>query len=81
MARRNGASWLRLGIRLPARVWRVLKSPRVLVRDKLLFIVPVVLYWILPDLMPFMPIDDIAVTIAIAGWYAGRMESKYGLKT
>ncbi|RUS48771.1 hypothetical protein ELR57_04505 [Cohnella sp. AR92] len=68
-------------MRLPARVWRVLKSPRVLVRDKLLFIVPVVLYWILPDLMPFMPIDDIAVTIAIAGWYAGRMESKYGLKT
>ena len=81
MAGRNSASWIKRGVRLPGRVWRVLRSPRVPVRDKLLFIVPVVLYWVLPDLMPFMPIDDIAVTIALAGWYAGRMENKYGIKT
>ncbi|THF79985.1 hypothetical protein E6C55_11335 [Cohnella fermenti] len=61
-------------------MWKVLSSPRVSLWDKLLFVVPVVLYWVLPDLMPFMPIDDIAVTIALAGWYAGRMETKYGLK-
>jgi hypothetical protein len=55
-----------------------MRSPRVSVADKLLFVVPVLLYWVLPDLMPFVPIDDMAVTLAAAGWYVGRMERKYG---
>ncbi|WP_238358046.1 hypothetical protein [Cohnella zeiphila] len=80
MARRIRArgSWRRLGTKLPTRLWRILRSPRVSVADKLLFVVPVLLYWVLPDLMPFIPIDDIAVTLAAAGWYVGRMERKYG---
>lgn len=70
----------RLWTRLPSRVWRILRSPQVSLKDKLLFIVPVALYWVLPDLMPFVPIDDAAVTALAAGWFARRMESKYALE-
>lgn len=81
MAKRSKAAWGLLWSRLPSRVWRILRSSRVSVRDKLWFIVPVALYWVLPDFMPFMPIDDIAVTIGVAGWFAARMERKYGLRS
>lgn len=76
MPRKN---WLRLWRHLPSRVFRILRSREVKVTDKLLFIVPVALYWILPDLMPFLPIDDAAVTALAAGWYARAMERKYRL--
>jgi hypothetical protein len=62
---------------LPSRVWRIIRSPRVSAADKLWFAVPVVLYWILPDAMPFVPVDDVAVTVAVAAWFASRMEKKY----
>jgi len=81
VARKSAGSWLRLLSRLPSRRWRILRSPQVTLFDKLLFVVPVALYWVLPDFMPFVPIDDAAVTLAVAGWYAGRMETKYGLRT
>jgi len=71
-------SWRSIWKLLPSRVWRILKSDRVSVRDKLLFVVPVALYWVLPDLMPFMPIDDAAFTALAAAWYARAMERKYG---
>ncbi|WP_027091280.1 hypothetical protein [Cohnella thermotolerans] len=80
MARRSWGSWVRLWSRLPSRVWRILRSSRVSTADKLWFIVPVVLYWVLPDFMPFVPVDDLAVTLGAAGWFAGRMERKYGLR-
>lgn len=73
-------SWKSVWTKLPSRMWRILRSPQVSTADKLLFIVPVALYWVLPDLMPFIPIDDAAVTALAAGWYARRMESKYGLE-
>ncbi|MBN2983144.1 hypothetical protein JW799_18340 [Cohnella algarum] len=79
MPRKSAQSWMRLWTRLPARVWRVLRAPEVSIAEKLLFAVPVLLYWVLPDVMPFVPIDDIAVTVALAGWFAGRAERKYGL--
>lgn len=79
MSRRSAKSWAKLWMRLPSRVWRTLRSPRVSLADKLLLVVPVLLYWVLPDWMPFMPVDDIAFTVALAGWFAGRMERKYGL--
>lgn len=60
------------------RIWKLLKSPKVPVGEKLLFLIPAVVYWILPDVMPFMPIDDIAVTILLAGWFSSRMEKRYG---
>ncbi|EFM12628.1 conserved hypothetical protein [Paenibacillus curdlanolyticus YK9] len=64
------------------RVYKLLLMPQVKLGDKLLFIVPVVIYWILPDVLvpiPFMPLDDIAITLLIAGWFAGRTERKYGI--
>ncbi|RKP55093.1 hypothetical protein D7Z26_07655 [Cohnella endophytica] len=72
-------SWTLLWRRLPVRVWRILRSDRVSLRDKLLLIVPVGLYWVLPDFMPFVPIDDAAFTVIAAGWFARSMERKYRL--
>ncbi|WP_151736140.1 hypothetical protein [Paenibacillus tengchongensis] len=57
--------------------WRYLASREVSAADKLLFVVPVALYWVLPDVLPFLPIDDIGVTMLLAGWFAERMERKY----
>lgn len=33
--------------------WRYVISPKVAIGDKLLFTIPVLLYWVLPDFMPF----------------------------
>lgn len=52
-------------------------SPRIPLGEKALFAVPVLLYWVLPDVMPFFPIDDLTVTVLLAAWFAGRMEKKY----
>jgi uncharacterized membrane protein YkvA (DUF1232 family) len=62
------------------RIFQLLRSKDVSLLDKLIFSVPVFLYWVLPDVLPFMPIDDIAVTMLIAEWFARRMESKYNIK-
>ncbi|GIP33799.1 hypothetical protein [Paenibacillus sp. J2TS4] len=59
------------------KVFRLLGSTRVPLREKLLFLVPVLLYWVLPDVLPFMPIDDIAVTMLAANWFADRIGKKY----
>ncbi|MFC3345464.1 hypothetical protein [Paenibacillus abyssi] len=60
------------------RIFRLLRSKDVRLRDKLLFLVPVLLYWVLPDAMPYLPFDDIAVTMIAAEWFTSRMERKYG---
>lgn len=60
-------------------IYKLLRSRDVAVRDKLLFLVPVIVYWIIPDVMPFVPIDDIAFTMIIAEWFAGRMGRKYNI--
>jgi uncharacterized membrane protein YkvA (DUF1232 family) len=65
---------------MPARLWRVLRAKEVSLKDKLIFIVPVGLYWVLPDFMPFIPIDDLAVTALVGSWFTTVMERKYGLK-
>ncbi|MBY9082518.1 hypothetical protein KIH86_11660 [Paenibacillus sp. HN-1] len=57
--------------------WRYVASPRVSLSDKLLFVVPVALYWVLPDVMPFMPIDDIGVSMLLMAWFVSRMDRKY----
>ncbi|MNI89362.1 hypothetical protein D3C73_1467540 [compost metagenome] len=61
------------------RIWKLLKSSKVPLWEKLLFLIPAAVYWIAPDVMPFVPIDDIAVTILLAGWFSSRMERKYGI--
>jgi hypothetical protein len=58
------------------RVIRIVRSPLVPLRLKLLFLVPVLLYGVLPDAMPG-PFDDAAVTLLLSGWFASCMEKKY----
>ncbi|NBD25863.1 hypothetical protein GT019_18480 [Paenibacillus sp. T1] len=60
------------------RIFRLLAAKEVRLTDKLLYLVPVLLYWVLPDVMPFVPIDDIAVTMIAAELYTRYMERKYG---
>lgn len=61
-------------------IYKLLRSREVELKDKLIFSVPVFLYWILPDVLPMMPIDDIAVTMFVAEWFARRMQTKYNMK-
>lgn len=63
-----------------ALIFKVLKSPGVAWRDKLIFLAPVLLYWVLPDALPYLPLDDIAVTMFVAEWFARRMQRKYNIK-
>ncbi|UVI28217.1 hypothetical protein [Paenibacillus spongiae] len=60
------------------RIFRLLAAKEVRLVDKLVYVVPVLLYWVLPDVLPFLPIDDIAVTMLAAEWYTRYMERKYG---
>ncbi|MCL6604366.1 MAG: hypothetical protein K6T94_15995 [Paenibacillus sp.] len=57
--------------------WQYIVAPEVAFADKLLFAIPVIIYWVMPDLLPFMPIDDIGVTMLLTGWFVSRMERKY----
>ncbi|MCM3783147.1 hypothetical protein M3231_09170 [Neobacillus mesonae] len=66
-------SWSHVFKRLPA----LLLSSEVRLSDKLLFLVPAILYWVLPDMLPFLPIDDIGVTMLLMNWFVQRAESKY----
>lgn len=61
-------------------VFALLKSSEVSFRDKCVFIIPVVLYWICPDVLPFIPIDDIAFTMFVTEWFASSMAKKYNVK-
>lgn len=57
---------------------RYVVSPQVSLVDKLLFLVPVIVYWIFPvDLLPGLPIDDIGVTMFLMGWFTTRVQRKY----
>ncbi|CAH1204094.1 hypothetical protein PAECIP111893_02125 [Paenibacillus plantiphilus] len=59
------------------RIFRLLGAREVRLSDKLLYVVPVLLYWVLPDFLPFLPIDDIAFTMIVAEGYTKYMERKY----
>ncbi|MEI7024905.1 hypothetical protein [Paenibacillus sp. y28] len=59
------------------RVFKLLGSSNVPFWEKLLFVVPVMLYWVLPDVLPYLPVDDIAVTMFLANWFSQRLENKY----
>jgi hypothetical protein len=60
-------------------IYKLIMSRQVLWWEKLIFIVPVAVYWISPDLMPFLPVDDIAFTMIIAEAFASRMARKYNI--
>lgn len=78
MAKAVGIGKLRRMVTIVPRVWRLLSSSRVPLKEKLLFVIPAAVYWVMPDVMPLVPIDDIAVTLLLAGWFSSRMEKKYG---
>lgn len=45
----------------------LLLNPRVHRSKKLLFLLIVIAYWLAPDLMPFLPLDDLLVTL-LGSW-------------
>jgi len=59
------------------RIFGYIASSEVSLPDKLLFLVPVILYWVLPDLLPLLPIDDIGFTMLLMNWFVSRVERKY----
>lgn len=65
--------WAHVFRRLP----RLVMSPHIPLGDKMLFVIPALLYWVLPDVMPFMPLDDIGVTMLLMNWFVTRAERKY----
>ncbi|MBR2564387.1 MAG: hypothetical protein IKE29_07175 [Paenibacillus sp.] len=65
--------WAHVFKRLP----RLLRAPQIPLGEKLLFVIPALLYWVLPDVMPFMPVDDIGVTLILMNWFVSRAERKY----
>lgn len=59
------------------RVFRIIRSPRVPLADKMLFLVPAVLYAVLPDALPMVPLDDIAVVLIAAAALERHVRRKY----
>lgn len=74
--------WLSLRgwVQVFRRIGPLLASPRVPLREKLLFAVPAVVYWIMPDALPGLPFDDMAVTLFLMHWFTDRAERKYLIK-
>lgn len=71
--------WLKLSTwgRLVTRTITYLRAPDIPLREKALLLVPAALYWVLPDVLPYVPLDDIAVTLFLSNWFMRRIESKY----
>ncbi len=68
----SAKQWLHVFKKLPG----LLTSRELPLKEKMLFLIPVLAYWIMPDVMPFMPIDDIGVTLLMMNWFVSRAESK-----
>lgn len=68
----SAKQWVHVFKKLPG----LLTSRELPITEKLLFIVPVLVYWVMPDMMPFMPIDDIGVTLLLMNWFVSRAETK-----
>jgi len=71
--------WLKLTtwVRLVSRTVFFLRAPAIPIREKALLLVPAALYWVLPDALPFFPLDDMAITLLLANWFLHRIENKY----
>ncbi len=67
------SSWARL----VTRTFSYLASPGIPFREKALLLIPAALYWVLPDALPYLPFDDIAVTLLLSNWFLHRIEKKY----
>ncbi|WP_229106311.1 hypothetical protein [Paenibacillus sp. 1001270B_150601_E10] len=55
---------------------QLMLSSKVPLHLKAIFGGAIVLYWILPDLMPFIPIDDMVFTMILIPWFT-RIAEKY----
>lgn len=64
-------------MRLFQRSFVYLRSTRVPLREKALLLIPAALYWVLPDVLPGLPFDDVAVTVILANWFMNRIERMY----
>ncbi|TVX92518.1 hypothetical protein [Paenibacillus agilis] len=53
---------------------KMLTSRKVPFKLKAFFVGAVVLYWLLPDFMPFIPIDDIAFTMIVIPWFTKKAQ-------
>ncbi|HZG75832.1 MAG TPA: hypothetical protein VEZ72_08225 [Paenibacillus sp.] len=75
--------WLKLSTwaRLVTRTTAYLFAPDIPLREKALLLVPAALYWVLPDVLPYVPLDDIAVTLFLSNWFLHRIEDKYPRKS
>lgn len=60
--------------RFPAYLIRLLLDPRVSRQKKLAFPLIVAAYWILPDIMPFLPMDDLLFTALMTYWFTRSAE-------
>ena len=60
-------------------IYKIITTPTVALWEKGLFVIPVLIYWVAPDFMPFLPVDDIAFTMIVAEWFASRMAKKYNI--
>lgn len=58
----------------PVRLLRLMLDPRVSRQKKIIFPLLVVLYWVLPDLMPFLPLDDLLFAALMTFWFANSAE-------
>ncbi len=54
----------------PAHLIRLWLDPRVSRQKKIAFPLIVAAYWVLPDLMPFLPLDDVLFTAIMTYWFA-----------
>jgi uncharacterized membrane protein YkvA (DUF1232 family) len=62
------------------RVIPLLLSNKIPLKEKLLFAIPALVYCISPDLLPFLPVDDIVVTLFLMNFFTNRVEKKYKLQ-
>lgn len=61
-------------------VFKLLLSGQVKWWEKALFLIPVILYWLIPsDLIPLLPVDDIGITMILAHWFAERISRRYNI--
>lgn len=58
----------------PTHLLRLLLDPRVSRQKKLAFPLIIAAYWVLPDLLPFLPMDDLLFTALMTYWFTRSAE-------
>jgi len=58
----------------PVHLLRLWMDPRVSKQKKLLFPLLIVAYWVIPDILPFVPLDDLLFTFLMVWLFAHSAE-------